>query len=218
VTFFCLRRQLPYLCFFCWHPRCVFGLPVLPLCGAALTFFAAAKKVSKESGLTPPVPVFTHGPSTSPWLARQRASPCSLPTFYANASPASCARILTNTTEPPPPICGKLCVGCRTTEVGAPNFLARTLCFAARKPTHRLPQMGGGKAMTLATEEMIDAGETFKKSACNAVGSARCRLNHGDVGSPWVTVKDWRCERLSFAYFSLPQQRKVGAAPHRGDA
>ncbi|SIT42712.1 exported hypothetical protein [Paraburkholderia piptadeniae] len=27
----------------------------LPLCGAALTFFAAAKKVSKESGLTPPV-------------------------------------------------------------------------------------------------------------------------------------------------------------------
>jgi len=26
----------------------------LPLCGAALTFFAAAKKVSKESGLTPP--------------------------------------------------------------------------------------------------------------------------------------------------------------------
>ena len=30
-------------------------LHALPLCGAALTFFAAAKKVSKESGLTPPV-------------------------------------------------------------------------------------------------------------------------------------------------------------------
>jgi hypothetical protein len=29
------------------------GLLVLPLCGAALTFFAAAKKVSKESGLQP---------------------------------------------------------------------------------------------------------------------------------------------------------------------
>jgi hypothetical protein len=29
-------------------------LQALPLCGAALTFFAAAKKVSKESGLTPP--------------------------------------------------------------------------------------------------------------------------------------------------------------------
>ncbi|CAG9201159.1 hypothetical protein PSAB6_220082 [Paraburkholderia sabiae] len=25
-------------------------------------------------------------------------------------------------------------------------------------------------------------------------------------------------KRLSFAYFSLPLQRKVGAAPHRGDA
>jgi hypothetical protein len=34
-------------------PCFVFGLLVLPLCGAALTFFAAAKKVSKESGLQP---------------------------------------------------------------------------------------------------------------------------------------------------------------------
>ena len=31
-------------------PCIVSGLLVLPLCGAALTFFAAAKKVSKESG------------------------------------------------------------------------------------------------------------------------------------------------------------------------
>jgi mannose-6-phosphate isomerase-like protein (cupin superfamily) len=38
----------------------------LPLCGAALTFFAAAKKVSKESGLTPQILVFAYGPSTSP--------------------------------------------------------------------------------------------------------------------------------------------------------
>ncbi|WP_250524206.1 hypothetical protein [Caballeronia sp. ATUFL_F1_KS4A] len=29
--------------------RCRVGLLALPLCGAALTFFAAAKKVSKES-------------------------------------------------------------------------------------------------------------------------------------------------------------------------
>ncbi|MEX3932635.1 hypothetical protein AB4Y32_12635 [Paraburkholderia phymatum] len=34
---------------------CAFAARALPLCGAALTFFAAAKKVSKESGLTPPV-------------------------------------------------------------------------------------------------------------------------------------------------------------------
>ncbi|CAG9197140.1 membrane hypothetical protein [Paraburkholderia sabiae] len=32
-----------------WHPLCVVGLLALPLCGAAVTFFAAAKKVTKES-------------------------------------------------------------------------------------------------------------------------------------------------------------------------
>ncbi|WP_158646998.1 hypothetical protein [Paraburkholderia azotifigens] len=39
-----------------WHPLYVFGLLALPLCGAAVTFFAAAKKVTKESGFQPPVP------------------------------------------------------------------------------------------------------------------------------------------------------------------
>src|SRR5215468_4075937 len=45
-----------------WFARAFAGIrdlllvpQALPLCGAALTFFAAAKKVSKESGLTPPV-------------------------------------------------------------------------------------------------------------------------------------------------------------------
>jgi hypothetical protein len=33
----------------------VFGLFALPLSGAGLTFFAAAKKVSKESSFTPPI-------------------------------------------------------------------------------------------------------------------------------------------------------------------
>ncbi|MGF6722619.1 hypothetical protein P3T43_001970 [Paraburkholderia sp. GAS41] len=53
VGFFCLRRfggSLTALAFPCF----VIGLFASPLCGAALTFFAAAKKVSKESGLTPP--------------------------------------------------------------------------------------------------------------------------------------------------------------------
>jgi hypothetical protein len=43
----CLPAVLGFFCD-------VIGLLGLPLCGAALTFFAAAKKVSKESGLTPP--------------------------------------------------------------------------------------------------------------------------------------------------------------------
>ncbi|CAG9222498.1 hypothetical protein PSAB6_410122 [Paraburkholderia sabiae] len=33
-----------------WHPRFRIGLLASPLCGAAVTFFAAAKKVTKESG------------------------------------------------------------------------------------------------------------------------------------------------------------------------
>jgi hypothetical protein len=32
-----------------WHPRDAFAARALPLCGAAVTFFAAAKKVTKES-------------------------------------------------------------------------------------------------------------------------------------------------------------------------
>jgi len=70
-------RDFPFLR---WRPRFAFGLLVLPLCGAALTFFAAAKKVSKESGLTPRVLVVTHGLSTSPSLMRQRSRGCPLPT------------------------------------------------------------------------------------------------------------------------------------------
>ncbi|TXC86196.1 hypothetical protein [Paraburkholderia azotifigens] len=47
---------------------------------------------------------------------------------------------------------------------------------------------------------------------CVAVWSA------GPDGGPQAKNEYWRCERLSFAYFSLPRQRKVGAAPHRGNA
>jgi hypothetical protein len=38
-----------------FHETCfLFGLLALPLSGAGLTFFAAAKKVSKESSFQPP--------------------------------------------------------------------------------------------------------------------------------------------------------------------
>ncbi|SIT38662.1 hypothetical protein BN2476_180001 [Paraburkholderia piptadeniae] len=52
----------------------------MPLCGAALTFFAAAKKVSKESGLTPPVLDLYPRALSGPIL---RAAVCSL-MFVAN--------------------------------------------------------------------------------------------------------------------------------------
>jgi hypothetical protein len=59
VSFFRLRRSRLFGFFaalasaFCsclWHPRGAFAARALPLCGAAVTFFAAAKKVTKESG------------------------------------------------------------------------------------------------------------------------------------------------------------------------
>jgi hypothetical protein len=51
--FFCCAAMI-----FRWHPRGAFAARALPLCGAAVTFFAAAKKVTKESGLQPPVPAW----------------------------------------------------------------------------------------------------------------------------------------------------------------
>jgi hypothetical protein len=44
LVFFGALMVLAFPCF-------LIGLLGMPLCGAALTFFAAAKKVSKESGL-----------------------------------------------------------------------------------------------------------------------------------------------------------------------
>ena len=59
----------------------VFVLHALPLCGAALTFFAAAKKVSKESGLTPPALLFACGTPTG--LTLQTATHYLLPVASA---------------------------------------------------------------------------------------------------------------------------------------
>ncbi|MBN3766709.1 hypothetical protein [Burkholderia sp. Ac-20365] len=50
-----LRRWFGFYGFFAGIRGLLSVVQALPLCGAALTFFAAAKKVSKESGLTPPV-------------------------------------------------------------------------------------------------------------------------------------------------------------------
>ena len=52
------------------------------------------------------------------------------------------SRTTAGASKPSGPSCGKRYVGCRTADVRAQNFLAREARFAARKPTHRLPQMG----------------------------------------------------------------------------
>jgi hypothetical protein len=51
AVFFCLRGALVVVLVALAFPCILIGLLAMPLCGAALTFFAAAKKVSKESGL-----------------------------------------------------------------------------------------------------------------------------------------------------------------------
>ncbi|MDR6381611.1 hypothetical protein J2802_002030 [Paraburkholderia caribensis] len=69
-----------------------------------------------------------------------------------------------------------------------------------------------------AVTRVYEVGEAYREGVGNARGQVRCRVKGGDAGGPWTDVKHWRCEPLSFAYFSLRRQRKVGAAPHRGDA
>ena len=69
-----------------------------------------------------------------------------------------------------------------------------------------------------AVTRVYEAGEAYREGVGNAGEEVRYRVKDGDVGGPWANVKNWRCEPLSFAYFSLRRQRKVGAAPHRGDA
>src|ERR1700677_4619516 len=69
AVFGCFLEALAFPCI-------LSGLLASPLCGAAPTFFAAAKKVGKESGLTPPArrcpPLFTilSGPKTRSALAQ----------------------------------------------------------------------------------------------------------------------------------------------------
>ncbi|BFG73871.1 hypothetical protein PTKU46_19040 [Paraburkholderia terrae] len=63
-----------------------------------------------------------------------------------------------------------------------------------------------------------EAGEAQCKSAGNKHESCDCRVKRKTRWGPSGKYKNWRCEPLSFAYFSLRRQRKVGAAPHRGNA
>jgi hypothetical protein len=63
-----------------------------------------------------------------------------------------------------------------------------------------------------------EAGEAHIRSVGNEHGSRDCRVKRKTGWGPSGKHKNWRCEPLSFAYFSLRRLRKVGAAPHRGDA
>src|SRR6185369_7705589 len=69
-----------------------------------------------------------------------------------------------------------------------------------------------------AVVRVLEAGEAFIQSVGN---EHQTRALPRETWGRWGPVDKhtgWRCEPLSFAYFSLRRQRKVGAAPHRGNA
>ena len=46
-----------------------------------------------------------------------------------------------------------------------------------------------------------EAGEAFDRCAGNKHRQVSCRAKGGDVGGPWLMVKDWRCEPAFLGYF-----------------
>jgi len=172
---------------------------VAPVRGGTYFSLPRQRKVGKRKPLTPSVLTVTHGPPTSPCFTPQRSIPSSLPTLRIHASPAANTRTSANPVEAPPPICGALFAGCRTAGRGTECFLARTARSMARKPTHRLPQMGTHQAFVHAVEEVIEVGEALIRSVGNEEELEGLRMKHGDVESPWVGVKT-----LGVSGFLLP--------------
>ena len=126
------------------------------------SLYTAAKKSRQKKAAHTASPGNSHGPPTSPSSTRQRSTWLQMPARSIGASPALRTRTTVSLRNPSRPPCGKRCVGCRTTNVGAQNvFLARTACFTVRKPTHSLPQMGAGNALAHAVEEVTEAGEAL---------------------------------------------------------
>src|SRR6516164_8334920 len=139
--FFCLRRWL--LLFSLASAIAPTGAGVAPVRGGS-HFLCRCKESNQRKRAHTANPFFTHVPPTSPYFARQRAGVGSLPTYPIVASPASCIRRIANGIERFRPHCGKLCVGCRTTQGSAYVLLAhclvsRRFSCAVRRPTHSLP-------------------------------------------------------------------------------
>src|SRR5690349_13003364 len=119
---------------------------------------------------------------------------------------------------------GKLCVGCRVVWLGAltgwdacaigPEWCAYGAKAYTQFATWAAVDCPARRAVTRERE----AGEAHRTSVSNGRGSRGCRVKCKNLRGPSGKNMGWRCEPLSFAYFSLRRQRKVGAAPHRGNA
>ena len=119
---------------------------------------------------------------------------------------------------------GKLCVGFRairaplqTDNAGVSPCKNATLYDATTDTQFATWAAVDCLARCTATQ-VCEAGEAHRTSVGNERGSCGCRVKRKNLWGPSGKNMGWRCEPLSFAYFSLRRQRKVGAAPHRGDA
>ena len=168
-------------------------------------FLCPAKKVSKESGLTTPILVFTHGLSTSPCFAWRRAGLGSLQASWRMPHPLrtpaqglTTSNVLGRFAANSVQVVGPHRHRAAPAPVGASR---REGSCAVRTPTQSLPHRELEYSTSRAATRVHESGGALNQCAGNERGQDRCIKKYGDVESPWVTVKDWRCEPAFFAYF-----------------
>ena len=105
---------------FRWHPRFAFVLQALPLCGAAPTFLCRLqRKVGKRKQLTPPARITAQeAPRPRPSRARVLSDLRCQRTYQPPHRLQSLLQRRAAANGLPSPG-GKLCVGCRATQVSA---------------------------------------------------------------------------------------------------
>ncbi len=154
------------------------------------TYFSLQRqrKVGKRKPLKPPAPATVHLWPFMP-VAPERLSPRTTQVSDKGLihPAARYAR------------CGRVCKGNRALRVnmGGNSYAPTVLGYALRRAQRRRKD-----------ERLVTPVEGEWRQTLRSHWQERPEVNCGG---------HWRFERLSFAYFSLPLQRKVGAAPHRGN-
>jgi general secretion pathway protein K len=187
-------------------PCFVIGLLASPLCGAALTFFAAAKKVSKESGLTPLA-------CRCPSLSSNRKRPKTRPAL------APLTSVTKHSSAPTPSDIQKAVTGRRnqpaTRQSAGMVHVPITQQARAIVHTLRAEQTTKSYAQPARTECVDGMNEPFVTNEVNArgglvFGPLRGVLRGGHLQAGGVSP-------LSLLTF-FAAAKKVSAAPHRGEA
>ena len=209
------------LAFPCFHG----GLLALPLCGAALTFFAAAKKVSKESGLTPPA----H--KRVPWLGGSSGT--------SGIRAVAHSALVTKPSLAPTPHClrrGRVCKGNLQVLLCAMGFRSSQGAGnkarpgrAAREKSEWVKLPRGAAALRNAQANERPAvlelprrrAKRRRKNDClvTYVGCAGGRIPDAPLSPPsqGTRLRAGGVSPLSLLTF-FAAAKKVSAAPHRGNA